>query len=206
MKSTRLTGLHYWSEYQADRRIDFNGWFWERDGGNVVIDPMPLDADGLAFVRERGGARWILVTSAEHLRAAPELSAALDAETLAPAAERGRFGDGANAVHGWFEVPNGLPNALADDLEVFGLRGGKSPMEPCFHLRSHGALYFGDLVRSHVSGNLCLLPEPKLTDRGAVVDSLRELASLAPEAILLGDGDPILRGAGEAWRALHDSL
>ncbi len=68
MKTTRIDGLHYWGAYQPDRRIDFNGWFWERAGGNVLIDPMPLDESQLAFIKERGGARWILVNNAEHMQ------------------------------------------------------------------------------------------------------------------------------------------
>ena len=206
MKSTRIAGLHYWGEFQADRRIDFNGWFWERSGGNVLIDPMPLDEAGVAFLRERGGVQWILVNNADHLRAAALLGRDLDAELIAPAAERERLGEAAMSVRHWFETAADLPGGLADEVEVVPLAGGKSPMEPAFHLKPLSALYFGDLVRSHETGALRLLPDPKISDRAAVVASLQPLKGATPDAILLGDGDPILSGAAGALESLLGSL
>ncbi len=76
MKRTILENLYFWSEFQRDRAIDFNGYFWVRSGGNILIDPPPLDEAGVAFVREKGGARWILLTNADHWRAADSLRAA----------------------------------------------------------------------------------------------------------------------------------
>jgi hypothetical protein len=202
MKSTRLEGIRYWGQYQPDRRIDFNGFHWQSPAGGVLIDPMPLDGDQLEELRGLGGAAWILVTSKEHLRAAPELREALGARLLAPAEERERLGEAAAEVDGWFSRTEDLPPELAQHLEVIPLHGGKSPMEPAFYLKALQALYFADLVRSHASGALRLLPEEKIRDRAEVLVSLREVADLPVEAVLLGDGDGIYRGAEEALREL----
>lgn len=204
MKSTLLPQLFTWSAYQADRRIDFNGFFWSRPAGGLLIDPMPLAAEQLEFLSERGGAAAILLTNADHLRAAPELKERLGARVLAPEPDRERFGEHAALVDEWFGGT--LPGALGEAASVATVRGGKGPGEAVLYLREERALLFGDVVRSHVSGRIHLLPDEKLADRAAVADSLRELQELPVEAVLLGDGDSLFRGAGEAWRELLASL
>jgi hypothetical protein len=198
MKNTRLEGLSYWGRYQADRHIDFNGFHWNSPVGGLAIDPMDLDAEGVSGLTERGGVRWILVTNAEHLRATPALKETFGALVLAPTEERQRLGDGAATVDGWFEKTGDLPEDLQQVLELYPLRGGKSPMEPALYLKPLQALYFADLVRSHESGRLRLLPDPKIADRAAVLASLRALEGLPVNAVLLGDGDGIYNGAASA--------
>ena len=204
MKSTILEGLCTWSVWQPDRRIDFNGFYWSRphaqraakngaaggaERGGLFIDPMPLSADQIAFAREQGGARWTLVTNADHLRAAREVREAFGAEVLAPSADRERFGEHQGQVDRWFESAHDLPEPLRADIEVFGIRGGKSPVEIALHLKPIQALFFGDIVRSHVCGRLMLLPDAKLADKLCVVSDLAALAELPVQALLLGDGD-----------------
>lgn len=206
MKQTILPGVSYWSRFQPDRGIDFNGFHWRRDGGGVLIDPMETSQAELAALRERGGADWILLTSHDHLRATPALKRTCDAAVAAPAGDRERFGDDAALVDVWFESSADLPPALHGAVDVHPLRGGKSAVEPAFFLRGPDALLFGDLVRSHVSGALNLLPDAKLADRAAVVESLRPLRDVPARAILLGDGDNLFRGAREAFAELLDGL
>ena len=202
MKNTRLDGLYYWARYQADRKIDFNGFYWKRADGGLLIDPMPLEADEIAQIEELGGAKQILISNADHLRAAPELKERLGASVLAPAKDRERFAEHASCVDHWYEDAGGLP----DGVDVRWIRGGKSPVEPLFHLTALNALVFADVVRSHVSGALMLLPGAKLQDRSAVVESLGCLAEFEPEAILLGDGDCLFRGASQELARFHKSL
>jgi hypothetical protein len=202
MKNTRLEGLSSWSEFQTDRGIDFNGYHWKTPAGGILIDPMPLSEGQQAKLKERGGVRWIVITSAEHLRAGPALKAAFDAQIVAAKSEQDRMGEGAQAVDHWFESSADLPADLDAHLQYFPLEGGKSPMEPALHLKSIGALYFGDVVRSHVSGVLRLLPDEKLRDKDRVQVCLRAMADLTPQAILLGDGDSLYTGAQQAFADL----
>lgn len=202
MKNTRLEGLSYWGQYQPERRIDFNGFHWASPVGGLAIDPMALDAAGLAELGERGGLRWIVTTNAEHLRAAPALKEAFGAQLLAPAEERARLGESAALVDAWFEGNADLPEELQRVLEVYPLRGGKSPMEPALYLKPLQAVYFADLVRCHESGRLRLLPDEKISDRAAVLVSLRALEELELQAVLLGDGDGIYNGAAAAFEEL----
>ena len=154
---------------------------------------------GLSFLRQKGGARWILLTNFDHLRGSMSLKEAMSASILAPSEERGRFGVHADGVDLWVGSTRDLPADLKEELEVFPLHGGKSPVEFAVFLKQPRALVFGDLVRSHASGRLMLLPDAKLRDRQAAIDSLRPLVALSAAAILLGDGDSIFYRGGEAF-------
>lgn len=206
IKTTALDGVFYWSRYQADRGIDFNGFLIVTPAGNVLVDPLQLEGHELEDVRSKGGARWILVTNFDHLREAVELKAEFGAELLAPTEDRERFAEAAGAVDVWLERDADLPSDLSGVLELHALRGGKSPVELALRLPTRRALLFGDLVRSHVSGKLCLLPPPKLSDPGAVRDSLVPLQQLDFDALLLGDGDCLFRGGRAAFAELVLSL
>lgn len=195
MKTTCLSGLSYWSSYQPDRGIDFNGFFWKRPEGRggVLIDPLDLAEAQAGHVRDAGGARHILVTNFDHLRAAPALKQQFDGRVLAPAAERDRFGDAAHLVDEWFS--DELPEELRGDIQVLPIHGGKSPVEAALYLRPLRSLYFSDLVRSHSSGELMLLEDSKLADKDRVLADLRRVLPLPLDAILLGDGDCVWSGA-----------
>jgi glyoxylase-like metal-dependent hydrolase (beta-lactamase superfamily II) len=206
IKKTALQGIYYWSRFQSDRGIDFNGFLWTRPDGNVLIDPMDLNEVELGAVRAKGGARWILLTNFDHLRDAIGLKRTFGAELLAPAEDRERFGDQAGEVDRWFEVAEDLPAELQGALQIHPLRGGKSPVELALFLRGPGALLFGDLVRSHVSGELMLLPDAKLADRGAAIGSLQPLRALPIRGLLLGDGDCIFYHAKEAFEEFLEEL
>ncbi len=86
------------------------------------------------------------------------------------------------------------------------VRGGKTPGEAILYLKPLKALLFGDIVRSNASGRLELLPDAKLSDKQAVLDSLRRVIPLPFKAILLGDGDPVFQDARESFFRMLDEL
>jgi uncharacterized cupin superfamily protein/glyoxylase-like metal-dependent hydrolase (beta-lactamase superfamily II) len=152
MKKTTLDGLHLWSAFQPDRGIDFNGFFWIRpDGGNVLIDPLPLTDAETAFIRQKGGVRWILITNADHWRAADAVRVAFRAEVYAPAPDRARLERENRRPDQWYDGSGGLPAVLREEVQVLPIRGGKTPSEMAFYLKSLRALVFGDIVRTQDS-------------------------------------------------------
>jgi uncharacterized cupin superfamily protein len=207
MKQTIEKGLHFWSAFQPDRGIDFNAFFWVRpDGGNVLIDPLPIDDAKAAFIRDRGGVRWILVTNADHWRATDALRDSFRAEVYAPAPERARLERDGRRPDQWYDASGGLPAVLREEVVVLPIRGGKTPCEMAFYLKSPRTLVFGDVVRSHAPGRLTLLPDDKLASKVAVLDSLRHAIALPFEAILVGDGDCVFHDAREAFYRMLDSV
>jgi hypothetical protein len=199
MKDTLLEGLHAYSEWQPDRRIDFSSFFWARPEGGVLIDPLPLSDAQRGFVAERGGVRSILLTNADHWRATSVLREALGARVAAPAADREALGARAAEVDVFFEQRTELPDGLGDEIDIRWVRSGKTAAEAVLYLEPLRALVFGDVVRSHVSGQLMLLPDAKLEDRGQVVRDVLALRDINQHAILLGDGDSLWTGARSAF-------
>lgn len=195
MKDTILSGLHTWGVFQDTRRIDFNGFFWARPDGGVLIDPMPMTEAQLRFVDDHGGVAWIVLTNADHFRATSELKPRLGAAVFAPEGDHAWLGDRAAEVDGWFAHRGQLPDGLRDAVDVRWIRGGKTPAEAVLHLEPLRALVFGDAVRSHRSGELRLLPDDKIADREQVVADVMALRDVNVEAILLGDGDSLWTGA-----------
>ncbi len=199
MKDTILPGLHTWSAYQDERRVDFNGFFWERRAGGVLVDPMPLTGDQLAFVQDHGGVRWIVLTNADHWRATSELKPRLRATVWAPEGDHAWLGDRADEVDGWYAARGQLPAELRDDVDVRWIRGGKTPSEAVLYLEPLRALVFGDVVRSHACGSLGLLDDAKIADKQQVVRDVLALRDVPLQAVLLGDGDSVWTGARSAF-------
>ena len=199
MKSLHRPDLHSWSAFDESRNVDFHGLAWTREGGNVLVDPMPMSPHDRAHLDELGGAATIVVTNSDHTRAAVELAAELGAEICGPAAERDSF-------------PIPCDRWLADGDEVvpglvaLELHGSKTPGELALLLEGT-TLVTGDLIRAHRGGSLMLLPDPKLTDKALAVESVRGLlAHEGIDAVLVGDGWPVFRDGHRALRELVDAL
>jgi len=62
------------------------------------------------------------------------------------------------------------------------------------------------LIRSHTAGELCLLPDAKLTDHDQALQSVTRLAHLPDiDTVLTGDGWPIFKYGSSALQHLLDS-
>ena len=195
MKRLHRADLFGWSRFDPARNIDFHSLLWRRDGGNVVVDPLPLDAHDEAHLRELGGAATIVVTNSDHVRDAPRLAQMTGARVLGPAGERDGF---PMTCDGWLEDGD----EICTGLRAFALQGSKTPGEIAL-LLDDSTLITGDLIRAHEAGRLCLIPDAKLADKSRAVASLARLAGLpGVTAVLPGDGWPVFRGGGEVLAEL----
>lgn len=190
MKRLHRPDLFTWSVYNEPLHLDFNGFLWKRDGGNVLVDPLPLTPHDEAHLRELGGVAWIVLTNSDHVRGAREIAACMGAKLLGPAAERESF-------------PVRCERWLVDGeepfpgLRVHALHGSKTEGELALVL-DETTVIFGDLVRAHRADALMLLPEQKLRDASRASESLRRLRALHPrlEHVLVGDGWCVFRHGG----------
>jgi hypothetical protein len=195
MKRLHRPGLYGWSSFDESRNIDFHSLLWVRPDGNLVVDPLPMGEHDQKHLADLGGVAWILVTNSDHVRDAAALAERTGAKVAGPAAERDALPIACDA---WL----GEGHELLPGLRVFALDGSKTPGELAFLLDGH-TLVTGDLIRAHEGGRLCLLPDAKLTDKGAALASVRRLAEIeAIEAILPGDGWPIFRDGSRALAEL----
>ncbi len=199
MKRLHRPDLYAWSAFDRDRNIDFNSVLWVREGGNLAVDPLPLSAHDRAHLDALGGVATIVITNSDHVREAATLAAATGARVLGPAGERGDFPIPCDA---W--LADG--DEVVAGLRALALDGSKTPGELALVLDGT-TLITGDLVRAHEGGKLCLLPDPKLSDKRAALDSARRLAAQPGlEAVVPGDGWPVFRDAAAVLNELVADL
>ena len=199
MKQLHRKDLYCWSEFNTERNMDFHSILWVRAEGNVLFDPLPMSAHDLGHLRQLGGAKLIIVTNSDHCRDSFHLAKIMEAEVLGPIAEKANFPFPCND---WIEDNQ----EVVPGLKAYQLEGSKTPGELAFVLGGD-TLITGDLVRSQMAGELCLLPEPKLSDVAKAKDSVRRLASLPGlKTVLVGDGWQVFNGADLALSKLVQSF
>jgi hypothetical protein len=197
MKSLHRPDLFCWSEFNAERNVDFHSIAWIRPEGNVLVDPLPLSEHNWNHLRSLGGAKWIIITNSDHLRASVEIAAQTGAQIAAPIGEKDTF---PIPVQRW--LIDG--DVVVPGLNAIELHGSKTPGELAF-LLEETTLITGDLVRAHQAGSLMLLPDGKLLDRSQAIASLQRLAQLTQvEAVLVGDGWQIFRNGHTYLQRLLD--
>ena len=189
MKRLHRDDIYGWSVFDERLDIDFHSVVWVRPDGNVVIDPLPLSEHDRSHLEQLGSVSTIVITNSDHTRASKPLAEATGARILGPADERGQLECDAWLNDGDEVVPG---------LTVITLDGSKTLGELAL-LLEETTLITGDLIRAHAAGSLCLLPDPKLSDKQQAIVSLRRLTDLPRiEAVLPGDGWPVFRGGARA--------
>jgi glyoxylase-like metal-dependent hydrolase (beta-lactamase superfamily II) len=199
MKALHRKDLFAWSVFNEERDIDFHSYVWVREGGNVVIDPLPLSGHDHQHLQKLGGVGFIVITNSDHCRASEQLASQTGAVLLGPAAEQDTFPIICNR---WLYDGD----EIVPGLNAYTLNGSKTPGELAL-LVEHTTLITGDLIRCHVGGELCLLPDAKLADRKLAIQSVKRLASLPGlQAVLTGDGWPVFSHGSEVLHHLARSL
>jgi glyoxylase-like metal-dependent hydrolase (beta-lactamase superfamily II) len=100
-------------------------------------------------------------------------------------------------------------HAVNDGDEVFGLQVVTTPGHTPGHVAVFDAdsavLVAGDALTNTIDGQLAGANPEFSVDMAAVADSVRKLAALKPQVILVGHGPPVLRDAAGKLRRLADS-
>lgn len=186
VKQLHRKDLFGWSVFDEHRNLDFHGTAWIREGGNVLVDPVPMNDHDLTHLKQLGGAAWIVITNSDHARAADALAGKLWAKLAGPQAEQKTLGI---VCDRW--LADG--DEVVPDMRVVELAGSKTPGELALVL-APDTLICGDLVRGHRGGRLNMLPDAKLADKREALASVRRLAEVdGIEAVLVGDGWPVFR-------------
>jgi len=199
MKQLHRKDLFGWSKFNEERNLDFHSVLWVREGGNVIIDPLPMSEHDHGHLQRLGGVNFIVITNSDHCRDVEHIAAATGALIYGPAAEEDDFPISCN----YWLVDN---EEIVPGLVAYQLDGSKTPGELALTLE-HSTLITGDLIRCHLGGELCLLPDAKLTDRNRAIQSVKRIAALPGiKTVLPGDGWPLFNHGGEALHRLARSL
>jgi glyoxylase-like metal-dependent hydrolase (beta-lactamase superfamily II) len=194
-----LEGIFTWPWFSQRHGYEFNGYLVRLPGGNLCVDPVempPEVEDDIA----RAGVSRIVLTNRNHFRASMKVKQrtgapiAIHPADAAFAREKGTRIDeelGAGERVGPFEIV-AVP--------------GKSPGEVALHWAERGILLVGDACVGKPPGECALLPDAVIDDKPRLVASLRTLAALDFDVLLLGDGAPILEEGRAALRRLVEGL
>ncbi len=194
-----LPDILSWDWFSEPNGYDFHGTLVRQTEGNLCIDPVEPDPDVLDRLAKEGVAH-ILITNRNHVRAANQV--------------RERTGARAAIHPADAEYARGQGLQIDDELEVGQRVGsfeivavpGKSPGEIALHDPAKRLLIVGDALIGNPSGELSLLRDRVLDDPALLRRSVRRLLALDFDALLVGDGVPILQGPRERLRALVASF
>jgi glyoxylase-like metal-dependent hydrolase (beta-lactamase superfamily II) len=187
MKSLHRPDLYCWSEFDADRNVDFHSIAWVRPEGNILIDPLPISEHNWLHLESLGGVQWIVITNSDHVRASQEIAAKTGAQIAAPQEEKDAF---PIPVQRWLNDGD----VIVPGLKAIELHGSKTPGELALLLQDT-TLITGDLVRAHQAGSLMMLPDAKLVDKSLAIASVQRLAALNQVSVVL---------VGDGWQVFHE--
>lgn len=190
-----LTGIFSWPWFSEPHGYNFNGHFIRHADGNLCVDPVEPSEEDMAEMARQGVAR-ILITNRNHSRAANKIRARTGARTAIHPA------DAPHARSEGAELDDELK--VGDKVGPFVVVGapGKSPGEVVLHWPDRRILLVGDALVGDPPGKCKLLPDKVVDDPPRFRESARGLLALDFDALLVGDGVPILQSAKERLREL----
>jgi glyoxylase-like metal-dependent hydrolase (beta-lactamase superfamily II) len=183
-----LPGILTWSWFSEPHGYDFNGTLFLCESGNLCVDPVP-PSDAVLDRLEQEGVAEILITNRNHTRAANRVADRTGARVAIHPA------DAAHARKQGAQVDTALEvRQRVGPFTVVGVPG-KSPGEIALHDPARKLLVVGDAVIGNPPGALSLLPDRVVDDPVQLRKSVRELMALDFDALIVGDGVSILKGA-----------
>jgi len=190
-----LPGILTWSWFSERQGYDFNGYLLRLPEGNLCVDPVEMAEETLGEIAGEG-VRRILLTNRNHFRASMKVKERTGAK-IAIHPDDAAFARGKGTA-----VDEELrPGQRLGPIEVVGAPG-KSPGEVALYWPERRLLLVGDACVGKPAGSCALLPEAVIDDKRRLLDSLRALAQLDFDALLLADGAPILADGRSALRRL----
>jgi glyoxylase-like metal-dependent hydrolase (beta-lactamase superfamily II) len=194
-----LPGILTWPWFSERHGYDFNGYLVRDAAGNVCIDPVEMTDAVLGEIAAEGVARVVL-TNRNHFRASMRVKERTGAPiSIHPA-------DAAFAREkGTDVVADLLPGTTVGPFAIVDAHG-KSPGEVALFCKERRLLVVGDACVGKPPGECALLPDAVIDDKAALRASLRSLAALDFDALLLGDGPAITSSGRAALRRLVETF
>ena len=192
-----LPGIFSWSEYNEEKKLDFNGLLIIGKGESVIIDPPALAKDDEAELKNIIDShsscplKGVLLTNVHHERASSLLKDKfsvpvwvnnLDKEALETSNDKTFTGG----------------DTLFCGIQAIQLEHQKSPGETAFYIADQKIMILGDALIGKFPGQLNMLPPAKYQNPEKAKAGLNQLLDYDFETLLVGDGSSILKGAKEA--------
>ncbi|MGE0200683.1 MAG: hypothetical protein AB7P76_06925 [Candidatus Melainabacteria bacterium] len=192
-----LPGIWQWSVWSEEKQLYFNGHaclVGETD--LLLIDPPSAEPEVASALKALGRPMLILLTNGHHEREAQALRKALEIPLAMPMQDVPLLEDYPDLT---FQDGDWLPGGWL----VIQLADQKTPGECALYREADGVMILGDALIRPEGQTLRMLPADKYDDPALAKTGLLTLAH--PErpvhALLLGDGESLLKDAGERLQA-----
>jgi len=186
-----LPGISTWAHFSEEKKINFNGWCIAAKDGTVIVDPPQASEEEIEAIEAMGTVTAVILTNKDHVRRCDEFAGRFRAPVLIHQADAPLV---SIRIGGLFKNGDELPGGL----EAVRVNDAKSPGECALLLRRSNAIILGDALIGKPAGQLNLLPPEKFADAARAREGVRALLKLPFDAVLVGDGVPILKGGRKA--------
>ncbi|HWB59235.1 MAG TPA: hypothetical protein VG733_07075 [Chthoniobacteraceae bacterium] len=184
----------FWSGYDPAVKTDLCSHAYLATPGWVLVDPIPLREEALEELQGGGKIAAIVLTSANHGRAAADFQKRFRTPVFAHTAARGEI---SIEVTGWVRDGEGICGLQAIHLPGF-VSGEIALHAP----EAGGALMMGDALINLESTGFALLPDKYCDDPKLARESARKLLQFSFELMTFAHGLPIIAGAKQRLHQL----
>ena len=189
--------LQLWQHYDPRIKADLYSTAIGTSSGVYLVDPIPLDPTSFAELIRGRRIAGIVLTNANHTRAAQEYARRFKTSVYAH-----REAVDSAGSHGLIAIGEGLPPEAG--MTVVTIEGA-APGERALHRQEDGGtLIVGDALINFGAHGFTLLPAKYCSDPPRMRASLRKLLSCEFERILFAHGMPIIANGRERLEGLLD--
>ena len=190
--------LFFWQNYDPAVKADLFSTAFATPNANLLVDPIPLHDSQLRPLSQRRSIAGIVVTNANHERAAISYSD----QFLAPIfALRDSFPD--RKPSRFVEIGSGTK--ICDDLEVIAIESAVAGEIALYQPANGGTLIMGDALINFEPHGFAFLPRKYCANEKKMRRSLRKLLLYQVERMFFAHGTPILAGASARLQQLLDA-
>ena len=192
-----VPGLFIWQYYDAAVKAELCSSAVVASGNIYVVDPILLEASQLNRLRGVARPAGVVVTNANHQRAALYYSKELSVPIFA----QGESFRGKKPSR-FTKIADGAK--ICDELEVIAIKGAVAGEIALYHPLNGGTLVVGDALINFEPPGFGVLPRKYCLNQKQMQRSLQELLTRPVERLLFAHGTPILSGASARLRDLLD--
>jgi len=180
--------LFVWQNYDPIIKTDLFSTAITTPAGVYLVDPIPLAEDEVARLSEVKKIAGVIVTNANHHRAAIDYSVKFSVPLFA---EGGSFPD----KKPWRSVELADGATIGGGLEVIVINGAVLGEIVLYHPLKGGTLVVGDALINFEPYGFAFLPGKYCANEKEMRRSLRKLLAYKIERLFFAHGTPILSGA-----------
>ena len=192
-----LPTLWVWHAYDSSVKAELFSTALLVQAALYIIDPTRLSDDQLAALTKFGPIAGIIVTNANHHRAAVGYSERFSVPIFAhgkafPDSKPGQLREASE-------------DATIGDLEVIEIEGAVAGEIALYHPSNGGTLVVGDALINFEPYDFTFLPRKYCENEKRMRSSLRQLLAKPAERLFFSHGTPILSGATARLRQLLET-